>query len=303
MAKYGIERIGFWDVDQASSGGIILGHLRKTGLLTINEEGETDYRDREFPNFLRFKAEYEDMAANRPLLYYLVTHSLKKGVNCEIIARKLGANQYDGVFQFIDPEYMGLIFTYELNGQRRYAKITLEQLTELLTGNAIVNAAITNTPLQLSPNPYPTMEDNSANHLKPNFHSLVWNGSTIFAKKDILEFSVKYTTITGKNLYEQSFTNWLGVEIMFKVSKAAIGEMKAFAEMPKTAALVFRAMNSSTAYEEHEFASGVLTRKLDFQVGDEARDVTITFKGRVQPEKLTYNNPVNATNHKYSWAL
>lgn len=303
MAKYGIERIGFWDVDQASSGGIILGHLRKTGLLTISEEGETDYRDREFPNFVRFKAEYEDMAANRPLLYYLNYHSLKKGVNCEIIARKLGASQYDGVFQFIDPEYMGLIYTYELNGQRRYAKITLEQVAELIIGNAIVNAAITNTPLQLSANPYPTMEDNSGLQLKPNFHSLLWNGSSIFAKKDILEFSVKYTTITANNMYEQAYTNWLGVEVMVKVSKAAIAEMKTFNEMPKTAALVFRAMNSATAYEEHEFASGVLTRKLDFQIGDEARDTTILFKGRVQPEKLTYSNPVNATNHKYAWAL
>jgi len=147
------------------------------------------------------------------------------------------------------------------------------------------------------------MEDNSALQLKPNFHSLIYNSSTIFSKKDILDFSVKYSSITGKNLYDQAYTNWLGIEIMFKVSKAAIAEMKAFNEMPKTAPLVFRAMNSATAFEEHDFASGVLTRKLGFQVGDEARDATITFKGRVQPEKLTYSNPVNATNHKYSWAL
>lgn len=312
ISRAGFNRIAIFNKDGSVS-NIITTNLREKASLTFTPVGEKDARNRQFRDFLKAKLEYpiRDIVAKAPYaghrLYYLIQHAINGGVSAEIVSANDSASTYDGVFKFFADNFLGLEFDYFIGSKKRGINITCERNFPHSVAQAIIDAAQLNTLETLGG--LPLTQNDIGRYVAPQFEFITYNEgvSTISLTnaEEIVDrqLSIK-TLVNNKNEMEIPFIDGFEISLditMRNATKAKLQELYGLANWcPK---IVIREGNGEN-YEEHEFASGLLSFSPETVIADDDRNIKLSLTGTVDSVfKVAYTNPTSDDNHKFTWGL
>jgi hypothetical protein len=237
-----------------------------------------DYRNRSLRNMMNLKAECETMQGTMAFLKLLLGW-VSGNCDVQMVSNKQNAAGDKDVFQFTGDNIMGLDFEHFIGSKKRSTKLTLQRAMEYEDTEAFLALANEAEEANLG-----TGEGIDATaYRSPRYGAFEYpTGAPIFPSKfDIIERSLSIKTKGEPSDYNISGVSWLTFSLAISGKDSSIAKIVSQMGKNMTDTLIFTEKNSGANYDKFQFASGILTQKNEFKIGDSNRYRKVIFEGDV----------------------
>jgi len=220
------------------------------------------------------------------------------GVSCQVVAQKVSANAYGGVYNFDSDSYFGLAFEYLLSNKENSLKLMLTNKLEYDFAQEVLAAALTNSDLmpQLTV-PILNSGIDHSKYIRPGFSAFetpkgteVFGASEFAERKILLKSSGQKNENTGR---EEG--HFIDIEIEYTGSNAAIEKQLTIMGKNDSASVYAAVKYGTVGTIAFDIAEGVLTRREEFDLENSKRPAKIILSGQVNPFDISvdiYTNDV-----------
>lgn len=281
--------------------------IRNEGNLMISHinQQQAGLQQLQFPNMMNFKAEFETLQVdNIGLLTLLINGAKSASLATAVItagAQNDGSNitsPNGGLFVF-DGAGAGMGVDFELNVglKDRLLKIILERAYKYADGNTLITASKTDAvPFEASKCPMIDESKVIQGFISPDFIPASLSGA--FADINLVDFNVKVATVNKKNGFNVSRVRALDVELSATCEGGDADDVLNAMAYELTASNITIDLGTNNLV----FASKGLTRLGEVELGDENRNLKITYTGRydidyvgISGANITFNTFMQST--------
>ncbi len=292
QARYGIDQIVFCTkgtllaVLPATPTKVIAGGFRGKTKLTFKDVGDNDEARGRFMQrgVLITMDETPLYQPNLLNLMNIISQFLPDGgADAEIKARPQSSGVDGGCFQFSGAgttnKHLGIGFKYEMSKKRRALLIKAMLQLSKADASALIDAADSNTPATFS-----GVTNYGQDESKRRIPWLNFTNAT-FSYADILDYSFILESVKDKDndLEEREISQMIKATLMYKFRSATIANI--VAEMAETEGIAINFQQDTSAaaatYEKFAFAANVLHKEGERTIGDEERNLTLTYSGLI----------------------
>lgn len=283
MSKAGVKQIVVCDAGSLATSPtnpLAVG-LRKSTVLEMTPfENIDDHLGRKLRNKINFKMEAESL---QPTL-----DSLEKAIgwlnqNCDMQIltnpQSAGANSED-VFQFAGDEAMGIGLEFIFNNSGRSLKWMFERALDYDAAQTKIDGADSESAVTFG-----GITGSGADYTlqrPPKFAAFESPKATALASvNDIVERELKISTEGRKSIYNADIIDYLMFTLTLKIRNASVS--KAVTEFSKvqSPSIYWKETNGASTYDAIDIAAGVLSKTDEFMIGDDEREISMTFEGKV----------------------
>lgn len=305
-SKIGINRISSWITGSSVQYEACLSYdLRKPATLLISDETVEDYRGRKLPLYTKFNLKFDSYNMGRtglPSIYHLLPMAVAdndKPLCLEVVTQGGSSTTYDGVYQFLNTNNLGVDFTYTFSDKERMVSMEFNGKMEKDVANALITAAKTNTPINhAARNITATGSFRQDQWQTPYLEFVKYDPSgatgetVIVSQQDIISRNFTVKTTGRKTLYDKSINDYFDVNLELVIADASATKIETWHNMttdvdfaPK---IILKEKNYDGGSETHTFEAGTLTLTSETTIADDKRQLKLVFNGKIPTSNVVF---------------
>lgn len=239
-----------------------------------------DYLDGSYRNMMNFNIQAESMQSTMHMLDTMIGW-LNGNVDLQVRTVAQASGGAGDCYKFNTGNNMGLDFEVLINSDKRTIKPTFEVALPWSTGQALVDAADSVTPVVFSG--ITNRGEDEALLRRPFFLAFEAPAATSILTRDEI-VSRSYSIKTKNKKQEEtnmSIVDYLIFEITMKFRNASVANQVAILAKDQSPSLLIKEQNAGAFYDAWDFNSGVLTLNDEYDDADDDRALTLKFQRNV----------------------
>jgi len=266
--------------------------LRDKAELIINDSfnAAKTVRGVHLPTMIDFKLSSKTFQAGFDNLKSMLYYVSAGGCEGQIIAHPQSSDpKSGGVFNFAGDNFLGSNFKFMLSNKERSLAFDLEMATDIDEGKDIISQSLTNAILEEA-----VSGIDKTKFIAPQFSALTFNSSNVFAKDELLEWSIAIDTKeTEKTVYNRSKVDYVKLSITAKGSDATITNIVSKLNNNSLSQLVFTSKVSSSINDVITINPNAIAQQEDITIGDDSRNMAVKWEAEIPLGLIS----IDGTNH------